>query len=145
MKFWDSSALVPLVVAEPRTKIMRKIARHDESLAVWWGSLMECFSAFARLRREGNVSPAEEDSLRQALLLLAGSWTEILPSEDLRTVAAQLLLRHPLRAADSFQLAAAFFWSGKSPTGTEFVCLDDRLGEAARREGFTIVPSPAVK
>jgi predicted nucleic acid-binding protein len=145
MKFWDASALVSLVVTEPHTKVMRKTARQDGALAVWWGSLMECFSAFARLRREGNVSTAEEDGLRRALLLLAGTWTEVLPSEDLRTVAAQLLLRHPLRAADSFQLAAAILWSGKSPTDTEFVCLDDRLSEAARREGFTIVPSSAVR
>jgi hypothetical protein len=45
-----------------------------------------------------------------------------------------------LRAADALQLAAALIWCEEQPAGEVFVCLDDRLREAARREGFTLVP-----
>jgi hypothetical protein len=46
---------------------------------------------------------------------------------------------HPLRAADSLQLAAAIIAAEREPTTLEFVSLDDRLGEAASREGFRVV------
>jgi hypothetical protein len=48
---------------------------------------------------------------------------------------------HPLRAADAFQLAAALLWCEEDPSRETFVCLDDRLLEAARREGFRILPT----
>lgn len=37
------------------------------------------------------------------------------------------------------QLAAALVWAGKAPKGHQFVCLDQRLREAARKEGFTLL------
>jgi predicted nucleic acid-binding protein len=47
---------------------------------------------------------------------------------------------HALRAADAFQLAAALLWSRGKTTGREFVSFDDRLREAAVREGFDMLP-----
>jgi hypothetical protein len=51
------------------------------------------------------------------------------------------LRAHPLRAADALQLAAALMWCDEAPTGETLVCLDDRLRDAARREGFAILPA----
>jgi len=45
-----------------------------------------------------------------------------------------------LRAADAFQLAAALAWCEGHPRGERFLSLDDRLRDAARREGFTVLP-----
>jgi hypothetical protein len=47
---------------------------------------------------------------------------------------------HPLRAGDALQLAAALVSSEDAPQGETFVCLDTRLRDAARREGFAIRP-----
>jgi hypothetical protein len=71
---------------------------------------------------------------------LADAWTEIEPSDDIREITRRLLQNYPLRATDSLQLAAAVVWSGKTPKGHHFVCLDARLREAAVKEGFTILP-----
>ena len=140
MRFWDSSALLPLCVFEPRSATIRRLAQKDEAMAVWWATLVECQSAVARLRREGSLGEDGENQVRENLADLQLAWTEMEPSHDIRTLAGQLLLRHPLRAADSLQLAAALLWSGRSPGGMEFVCLDARLRDAARGEGFTVVP-----
>ncbi|TAN44651.1 MAG: hypothetical protein EPN22_05520 [Nitrospirae bacterium] len=140
MMFWDASALIPLFMEETKTKTVRKIAGHDGAIVAWWGSPIECCSAFARLRREGHLQTGEEDRLRHLLSLLSDSWTEISPGKDLRNTAEKLLLTHPLRAADSFQLSAALIWAGKNPKGFSFVCLDQRLRLAARNEGFTLLP-----
>ena len=48
--------------------------------------------------------------------------------------------RHPLKAADALQLAAAYRWAAESPQGYAFVSLDRTLRGAAKAEGFTVVP-----
>lgn len=141
--FWDASAIIPLCIDEPQTKVLRDAAKKNETMAVWWGGVIECCSAFARLRRNGQLKPKEEDEVRHILSILSSSWIEIEPSEEVRTLAGNLPLLHPLRAADSLQLAAALVWAKKSPKEHRFACLDRKLGEAARKEGFKIIPVPA--
>ena len=141
MIFWDASALIPLCIEEPHSNAANGIIDDDSAIAAWWGSPVECFAAFARLRREGALTPKEEDQVRRLLTTLAETWTEIKPSHDIRDMAARILLLHTLRAADSLQLAAALVWAGKNPNGQRFACLDRRLREAARKEGFIVAPS----
>ena len=140
MKFWDASAIVPLCLREPTSPSVRRIAEQDGALVVWWGTPVECCSAFARLRRDGLLSRAGEDQARRLLGRLADGWTEVEPSREVRENAGRVLLLHPLRAADSLQLAAALLWTRGRPAGRDLVCLDERLREAATREGFTVLP-----
>jgi uncharacterized protein len=44
-----------------------------------------------------------------------------------------------LRAADALQLAAAFLAAERRPPSLEVVTLDERLGDAGRKEGFELV------
>ena len=135
MRFWDSSALVTLVLEHPRSDHARALAIADAEMVVWWGSSIECASAIARLHREGQLSATHERDARATLAELSGSWYEILPSVSVRDYAMRLLRVHPLRAADAMQLAAAVEWSGGSATGA-FVTFDERMRDAASREGF---------
>jgi hypothetical protein len=109
-------------------------------MVVWWATRTECLSAFARRRREGGFGRGEEEQVQSVLAALATAWSEVSASERLRDTAERLLRVHPLRAADAFQLAAALVWAGDRPRGRCFVAFDDRLREAASREGFTIAP-----
>jgi hypothetical protein len=120
---------------------MKALRQDDEDLVVWWGTPVEASSVFARLRREEKLTQSEEKQLRNRVGALAECWTEIVPSDTVRNLAHRLLLRHPLRAADSFQLAAALVWAGDRPEDNIVVCLDGRLREAARAEGFTVLPT----
>ncbi|MFQ5789577.1 MAG: type II toxin-antitoxin system VapC family toxin [Acidobacteriota bacterium] len=140
MKFWDSSAIVPLLVRQRASAGMRSLLRRDSSQLVWWGTRVECDSAVARMEREGylNLQGAEEAFHR--LELLAMRWHEVQPVDVLREFARRMLRLHPLRAADSLQLAAAFMAAEKRPSTLEFVCLDERLSLAAGREGFVVLP-----
>ena len=140
MKFWDTSAIIPLCIEEKATRVVREIVESDGAIVVWWGSIVECYSAFGRLKREGFLDPVEETDVLAILSQLAGVWTEIEPSDDLREVTRRLIQNYPLRAADSLQLAAAIVWTDKSPRGHELVCLDTRLRSAAQIEGFTVLP-----
>lgn len=140
MKFWDTSALLPLCLQESQTSVLRKLVDQDGEIVAWWGALIEGYSALARLRREEELTMEQESHARQLLTRLASFWAEVRPSNLVRDQAARALLIHPLRAADALQLAAALIWSGNQTTDQEFVCLDHRLRGAAYQEGFKVVP-----
>lgn len=135
MRFWDASALVPLLLEQPRTGRARELLGQDKELVVWWGSPMECASAISRLHRDGQLTSAEEAQARALLLVLKASWFEVQPGDAVREQALRILRLHPLRADDALQLAAALEWAGSPPDGT-FVSFDERLSAAAQREGF---------
>lgn len=61
-------------------------------------------------------------------------------ADPVRARAKRLLSVHALRAADSLQLGAALTAVEDEPFGWGFVCLDERLSEAASREGFRVLP-----
>lgn len=138
MKFWDSSAIVPLLVAEPSTPRMQAVAAADAAMLVWWASYVECASAIARLERDGAL---DEDSANVALARLrqiSAGWHEVEASVPVRDTAVRFLRVHPLRAADALQLAAAVVAADHQPASLEIVTLDERLVSAARKEGFTV-------
>jgi predicted nucleic acid-binding protein len=93
-----------------------------------------------RQGRDGGLSAQSERQARHLLGLLAGTWSEVQPSDLLRAAADRLLAAHPLRAADAFQLAAALQWCQRRTTDKELVTFDIRMREAGRKEGFTILP-----
>ena len=140
MSFWDSSALIPLLVREPASRLAAGLLRTHGAPAVWWGSPVECASALERRHRAGQLKYAEKRQSEQLLAQLADAWTEVQPGRVLRERALRLLSSHELRAADALQLAAALIWAQEQPPGRTFICLDERLREAARRNGFLVLP-----
>lgn len=139
MRFWDSSALVPLLVAEDTSEPLEELFQDTESVAVWWGTEVECASAVARLERMGQLTPTETNEAFQQLQELAQIWHLIDPVETIRVSAKRFLRVHRLRAADALQLAAAFLVAEGRPASLEIVCLDDRLVAAAQKEGFQVI------
>jgi predicted nucleic acid-binding protein len=141
VRFWDSSALVPLLVTEPESAAVMRVYELDPEIVAWWGTQAECVSVLARLERDDSLTaPAMAEAL-QRLDGLARAWREVQPVSGVRTTAIRLLRVHPLRTADAFQLAAAIVAAEDHPASLQFVTLDDRLGQAAEREGFTF-PRP---
>ncbi len=141
MKFWDASAIVPLLVAEESTRRLQALAPKDSAMLVWWGSAVECISALARLERDGALNARAMTHALQRLRQLSAGWHEVDPSDEIRETAARFLRVHPLRAADALQLAAAFAAAERRPASLEIVTLDDCLANAARKEGFAVLNS----
>ena len=142
MRYWDSSALVPLLVEEKSTDECERWLRRDPQIATWWLSRVECASAFNRLNRGGDLKDADLRLALSDLETLSDSFVEILPVEAVRTVAVRLFRSHPLRAADALQLASAILAAGENRRELEFVSYDVRLVEAADREGFSCIAWP---
>jgi hypothetical protein len=137
--FWDASAVVPLCCLQPQTQAARQARRLFPQLVTWWATSVECNSALRRLERAQELTARETQQALQELDRLRLRWTEVSPLEEIKSLAERLLGSYPLRAADSLQLAAALIWSNRHPRGKTFVSGDEKLLEAAEREGFNVV------
>jgi len=140
VRFWDSSALIPIVVREGRSPLVETLATDDPDMMVWWASPAECGSAVHRLRREGVFTPTQAAQVLAGLTTVLDAANAVQPGDEVCAKALRLLGVHPLRAAGALQLAAALLWARERPGGRDFVCLDERLRTAAAIEGFQVLP-----
>ena len=138
MTFWDSSAIVPLIVSESNSEDVLAFLDRDPVMIVWWGTPVECAPALARRERTGDLSAEATSQAILRLNALSAAWHEVNPSEAIRIVAVRILRVHPLRSADALQLAAAIIAAEQEPQTLEFLTLDERLRVAAEKEGFSI-------
>jgi predicted nucleic acid-binding protein len=140
MAFWDSSAIVPLCCAQSATALGRRLLADLGRIVAWWGTPVEARGAFARLVRDGDLTPVQRVNAIKLLDQLRRSWDEILPTEAVRVIAESLPDDYALRAGDAWQLAAALVWCRERSRRRPFVCLDKRLAKAASDMGFTVHP-----
>ena len=140
MRFWDSSALVPLLTEEDKSGAMFALLENDGAVVVWWATSIECASAISRKAREEGADDANTAEVFRRLDLLTRTWGTIAPNAGLRRLAIRLLRVHALRAADAQQLAAALVAAEDLPESLTMVSLDDRLAAAARKEGLRVIP-----
>jgi len=138
MRFWDSSALVPLLVGENLSALRQQQYDTDPWAVVWFGTLAEIESSLVRRQRDGQLPAGEEDAARKRLMEITAQWTEIAPTNEVRARAIRLLRVHSLRAADAFQLAAALIFCREQPQHLPFLTADQRLRTAASLEGFPL-------
>lgn len=138
MRFWDSSAIVPLLVLEGSSEAAVAALEADPDVVAWWGTPIECASALARREREGDLTADGTSVALSRLDALRSTWAEVQPVDRVRATAVRLLRTHPLRAADALQLASAIAVAEDHPETLPFVTLDEHLADAASREGFTV-------
>jgi predicted nucleic acid-binding protein len=139
VRFWDASAIVPLVALEKETGDCRALLAEDSDVVVWLLTPVEVISALTRRLREKSLKPNEFSKAKGQLAALEKAWSEVVSVERVRERARRLLETHSLRAADSLQLAAALLTSEENPEGFPFVTLDRRLASAAEKEGFQVL------
>jgi hypothetical protein len=137
VRFWDSSAIVPLLCREDESERCRAWLREDSAVLVWALAATEVVSALARKRREGVLSAARFGTAKRRLAGLEAAWNEVAAWDSVRARARRLLEVHALSAADALHLAAALVAAEERPAGVAFVSFDRVLGDAAEREGFT--------
>ena len=133
--FWDASAIVPLCIPQAASAVSQRLRREYREVIVWWGTPVEVQNAIARMSAKGGVNGQPAVAMTR-LAALRQSWREVLPTDQVRSLAEQLAGRHQLRAGDLFQLAAALDWCDQRPRNRPFVCFDHRLAEAANQVGF---------
>jgi predicted nucleic acid-binding protein len=129
--------VVKWFVEEERSADVERL-RRDATGAVSQLTQVELVSALARRHREGAIS---SEALKDLLTTSAEALDSVLVvglSEAVTDRARDLLLRQPLRAADAIQLASCLDLQGRLQETVRFLAFDQRLNEAAAREGLTL-------
>ena len=140
MKYWDASALVPLLVSEQGSDAALERLGRDAQIITWLWTRTEVAAAIERRTREGTLSRAERRQVLARLDALSETWNEVADALAVRSRAIKLLARHPIRAADAGQLGAALLVQDQLADPLEFVCFDRRLSLAAEMEGLEVLP-----
>lgn len=138
MNFWDASACLPLLVRESTSAAVLDLYEHTGTAVVWTLTPVEVASALCRLLRLRQLT---EPGAQRAFLAwegLAAAFHVVKDVEPVKHRAIRLLRVHALKSADALQLAAALVACADATTEHGFITLDDRLGQAAMREGFAV-------
>jgi uncharacterized protein len=88
--------------------------------------------------RDGATEPSAAMQAGKRLDALSTAWTEVDGLSAVRARAERIVAVHPLRAADSLQLAAALVLSRERPRWP-FVTSDRQLASVAELEGFEVI------
>ena len=138
LAFWDSSALVKLLVEEAGTDLA--IALWDEAAGVVASRLAvpELSAALASAERSGRIDRAGARIARDEWRRYLDALDVVEVSADIADHAAGLAVAHPLSGADAVQLATAL---ALSESELVLATWDRRLATAALAEGLAIVPA----
>jgi predicted nucleic acid-binding protein len=138
MKFWDSSAIVPLIVGEPETEYCLNLLSEDQEITIWCLTRVEVISALCRRLLDGTLDDEKFQAGKGRLDDIIDRAFEVRSLDRVRSRATRLLEVHPLRSADSLQLASALIATQEDPDRMPLVSFDRRLTTAATREGFVV-------
>ncbi|MGI9076952.1 MAG: type II toxin-antitoxin system VapC family toxin [Gemmatimonadaceae bacterium] len=138
MRFWDSSAVVPLLIRQAASPRVDRWWAQDPRVALWTFTPVEITSALWRQVREGTMNESDAQVAESRAQEFADASHTVADVEGVKSLARRLLRVHPLRAADALQLGAALVWAAGRSQGKALVTLDERLALAARREGFEV-------
>ncbi len=98
---------------------------------------IEMFSLFATRQREGTLTQAAADALRNDFLLHLEQEYLVLPADvSVIYAACELVIRYPLRTLDAIQLACALDAVEILRSPLIFVSGDNNLLRAASSQGF---------
>jgi len=139
VRFWDTSAIVPLLSDEDTTDAMQALLVADPNIVVWAFTPVEIASALWRKHRTTRDDVSRVAAQRRLAILVA-KWTYVDDFDAVLRRAHQTVSRHALKAADALQLAAALEAARNDRQSLPFVTLDHELIVAARAEGFTVLP-----
>lgn len=138
MRFWDSSALVPLLVEQESSPRAAAWLAEDATVTVWTLTTIEVVSAFRRLVCERTLDEEVARVAETRLEEIVRTCHVVIDVDPVKVCAARLLRVHPLRAFDAIQLGAALQWAEGHPDGRTLHTFDARLARAAEREGFVV-------
>lgn len=135
--YWDTSALLALIFEEPRGQDLRRLALKSGALPGYTSffSFIEMESAYSRRMSEGAFKSSQLPELRLKAQKLESTLGLLWADEETLRDARHLVLEQGLRPGDALQLASARILL-QNGDGASFVCLDEKLNQAAQAVGL---------
>lgn len=143
MRFWDTSAIVPLLMDEPESETMRALLLEDQAILASFITPIEITSAIWRRLHKRELDLRSRADAESQFAHVSENWFAVREYQRIIDAALDVLARRRLRAADAIQLASAIVSveiGEQKPSSLPFVTLDDDLAAAADQEGFPVLP-----
>ena len=140
MLYWDSSALVASLILEIDTDRVRACSESAGEMRAYTSILtpLEVESAVQRRLKEQSITLEQAKGARLLAAEFRRRTTLVTTDQNLLDTALHLQKVYSLRPLDAVQLASARVGT-EDPSSVNFLCLDSRLNEAARQEGFSVL------
>lgn len=136
--FFDSSALVKLLVEEPGSEVAERLWNEADVVAASRLAVPEVSAAISAARRAARLDEATEHTARRGWSAYWAAIDVVELTPAVATDAADLADRLLLGGADSVHLASALSLLAADPI---LVSWDRRLSAAALDAGLPVVPS----
>ncbi len=137
--YWDASAILSVLAEDRHSKLARRRLDAQAPHLVSSLAYAEVCAVLTRLMKEGHLRARQR---RLAIASLRARPWSALHIEPDRRLAADLAVRHLLRGADLWHVAAAATLAAELP-GLELITFDSRLAAAARGEGLAPASPPS--
>ncbi len=138
--YLDTSALVKRYFREPFSDEVVLRWKAATEIVISSVAYAEALASFYRKKRETGLKEAVARKVIEAFRLDWKSFIRIEVNEELDTYLDRALERYPLRGFDAIHLASAVLVREGLKEDILFVCFDQVLARAARKEGFEIFP-----
>jgi predicted nucleic acid-binding protein len=134
--YCDTSSLVKLYVEEEGSAAVGAWVAKADMVATCRVALPEMISA---LTRRFNSRDLDQDCYRRLQEAIRADWQHLVALDFDEHLAADLAERHALRGFDAVHLSAALRLATRDQLTLAFSSFDDRLNQAARAEGLTVM------
>ena len=135
--YWDTSALIPAFIDEiDSEKVMKWFQKHsDSSHFTSWLTFFEFESVLRRKLNQKYITAQQYEKVQESWFLFQ-SGLNLVPL-DSRSARQGLRFQklYSLKPYDSIQLGSASLLQLEYPE-IQFACLDQRLAQIAKQEGF---------
>lgn len=134
--FFDTSALVKHYHIERGSSIVNELME-NYVVAVSELAILEMTSALNRRFLSGELTKRKLEWVLERFYSDLENYVVVPISSETVSLATSLVLKHGLKTLDSLQLASALRVKDEASI---FVTFDERLKDAAEKEGFTVLP-----
>jgi predicted nucleic acid-binding protein len=137
MLYWDTSALFAFLITEKHSAKLRSLVQQQGSSTAYTAIItpLEFESAIQRRLSERTLNLREADRARLFGVDFRKQAYLVPLDQNALDTALHLQKIYGLRPGDAIQLASARLGTD-NPSRVVFLCLDEKLTEAAKREGF---------
>ena len=142
MRYWDPSALLPLLVSDSATCLVRGWLDEDPDMITAAHTRLELRAAIELRSHQRLLSRPLRRRLLNQLEHLCASCDEVTAYAQLTRRSVSLLARHSLLPTEAMHLGAALLASDGDPASLTIVSLHHAITLAAEQEGFAVLTWP---
>ncbi|RMG61066.1 MAG: PIN domain-containing protein [Deltaproteobacteria bacterium] len=137
--YLDTSCLVKIYVEEEGSELVQQKIDESEIVATSLIAYAELFSAVSRKLREGQINRSGFTRVKEQIEKDWNSLLSVKPTEKIVREAANLCVRHGVRAYDAIHIRSAQEIAEKTGVGILFLSSDNQQTKAAEKEGLEVL------